>query len=184
MNEWFISLEIWQRILIIIAIVLVALWLLTLIVSIIFSLIFYYRVKNNSNAVNLLLTQRYEIMKDFIKIAENHNVSISKEDIKSIEKLERIDDFQKLKKEDRDERVLSFMHTAHNIISICNHSEAIGKDEIYADKLIEFHDTEEFYRQKSAQYNDDIAGYNYWISIFLVKFIYRMFGIKKKDLIV
>ncbi len=184
MIDWLMSIEKWQRILLIIAFVLVALWLLVLITSIIFSLIFKKRVKNNSNAINVLLTQRYEIMKYFIKIAENHGISVPKEDIKAIEKLERVTDFQKLKKEDRDERVLSFLNTSTRIISLCDHSKEVFNDPLYQDKLIEFNDTEEIYRQKSSQYNAEIGGYNYWISIFLVKFIYRMFGIRKKDLII
>jgi hypothetical protein len=184
MIEWLQGLEKWQMILIIIAFVLVALWLLALIVSIAFSLVFNGKVKNSSNAINVLLTQRYEIMKYFIKIAENHGVSVPSDYIKAVEKLERISDFQKLKKEDRDERVLSFLQTSNKIISLCDHSKEVFNDPLYQDKVIEFNDTEEIYRQKSSQYNDDVIGYNYWISIFLVKFIYRMFGIRKKDLII
>ena len=184
MFEWLQGLEKWQMILIIIAFVLVVLWLLALIVSIAFSLVFNGKVKNSSNAINVLLTQRYEIMKYFIKISENHGVSVPSDYIKAVEKLERISDFQKLKKEDRDERVLSFLQTSNKIISLCDHSKEVFNDPLYQDKVIEFNDTEEIYRQKSSQYNDDVIGYNYWISIFLVKFIYRMFGIIKKDLII
>ena len=184
MIDWLQSLAKWQMILIIIAFVLVCLWLLILITSIAFSIVFRKRVKNSSNAINVLLTQRYEIMKIFIKIAENHGASIPENEVKAVEKLERISDFQKLKKEDRDERVLSFMQTANKIISLCDHNKEVFNDPLYQDKLIEFTDTEEIYRQKSSQYNDDVIGYNYWISIFLNKFIFRMFGIRKKDLII
>lgn len=184
MFDWFVNLEKWLQIVLIVIMAILLFFVLSILVSVIFALIFKKRLKNDSNAINLLLLERYEIMKDFIKIAENHNISIPKSETKLIENLERIDDFQKLKKEERDSKMMNYLQGSHRIISICEHTSEIVNDEIYADKLIEYNDTEEFYRQKSAQYNADIAGYNYWISIFYIKFVFRIFRIKKKDLII
>ena len=182
--EWFEKLELWAQILIVVGICVVGLWLISFIVSLIFSFIFKQKIKNGSNAINLLLAQRYEVMKDFIKIASNRGIEIPKEEVKSINLLERISDFQALQKEDRDGRVLAFVHSSHNIVSICDHNSKIANDEMYADKLLEFTDIEESYRQKSALYNSDVIGYNYWVNVWTVKFLLRLLGFKKKDIVV
>lgn len=182
--EWFESLELWAKILIIAGVIIVGLWLLTLIVTMVFALIFKKRLKNDSNAINLLLVQRFESMKDFITLCNNYNVELPKDDVKNIELLERISDFQKLTKEDRDNRVLTFMHSAYNIVSICNHSKKVSQDELYAGKMVEFNDIEDTYRQKTALYNADILGFNYWVGVLPVKFIFLIFKLKKRDLIV
>ena len=183
MNE-FVNLPLPDRIAIIVVLSVVSLWLIALIISIIFSLIFHRKIRNNSNAINLLLTQRYEIMVSFIKIAESYRVKIPEEERKSIAYLERISNFQQLSKNDRDQRVLSFIHASHNIISLCEHSSKLVKSDEYTNNLIEFNDVEESYRQKSASYNADVIGYNYWISIPTIKFIFHLFGVRKKDLII
>lgn len=176
-------LPMWGFVLMMIAAGIVALWLIALIISIIFINIFKRRISNESSTLNLLLAQRYETMIDVIKIAEKNNITIPKEEKKSIYLLERINDFQKLAKNDRDSRVLSFIHASHNIISICEHSGLKGNEE-FIDKLVEFNDVEETYRQKSALYNSDIIGYNYWVSVLSLKTLFRLFGLKTKDLIV
>lgn len=162
----------------------IALWIIALITTIIFALIFNSKLNKSSKAINLLLAQRREIMTDLITLCKKHKVKVEDNDIKAINLLERIHDFQVLDKVDRDYRVLTFTHSSHNILSLCEHSSKIKEDEIYADKLIEFNDIEESYRIKSAQYNADILGYNYWISAFSVKWVYRLFGKRKRDLIV
>ncbi len=176
-------LPLWGFVLMMIAAGLIGLWLIALIVSVIFINIFRRRINNESSTINLLLVQRYEMMTDLIKFAEYNNVNIPKEEKKSIALLERINDFQKLEKSDRDSRVLSFVHASYNIISICDRSELKNLEE-YADKMVEFNDVEETYRQKSALYNSDIIGYNYWVSVLTLKTLFRILRIKTKDLIV
>lgn len=176
-------LPLWAFIVILVIAGLFALWLLTLIVSSIFVKEFSRRLKNGSSAINMLLAERFEIMTSLIKLAKSHDINISKEDQKSISFLERIQDFQKLSKNDRDRRVLSFVHTAHNIISVFDRSEMVN-DERYTEKLIEFNDVEESYRQKSAIYNADIIGFNYWVNVPTIKWLFKLFNLRNKDLIV
>ncbi len=174
----------WANILIYVGFGILALFIIAFITTIFFVAIFTRKIKNTSNTINLLLAQRYEVMMDFIKLAEKKRVKIPAEEKIAISYLERITDFQTLSKADRDQRVLSFVHSSHNIISICEHSSKLLHDERYSDKLVEFNDIEETYRQKSAQYNADIIGYNYWVNIPFIKIFLRLFGKKSKDLIV
>lgn len=174
----------WANILIYIGFGLLALYIVSFIITLFFVAIFSRKIKNNSTTINLLLAQRYEVMMDFIKLAEKKKVKIPAEEKVAISYLERVTDFQTLSKEDRDQRVLSFVHSSHNIISLCEHSPKLLKDERYSDKLVEFNDIEETYRQKSAQYNADVIGYNYWVNVPFIRVIFRLFGKKNKSLIV
>ncbi len=174
----------WANILIYIGFGLIGLFIVAFITTIFFVAIFTRKIKNNSTTINLLLAQRYEVMMSFIKLAEKKKVKIPAEEKVAISYLERVADFQTLSKPDRDQRVLSFVHSSHNIISLCEHSPKLVNDERYSDILVEFNDIEETYRQKSAQYNADIIGYNYWVNVPIIKVFLRLFGKKNKDLIV
>lgn len=178
------KLPIWAFVLVIVAASLVALFLITFIVSFIFYRVFNRQIKRNSNALNLLLSQRHEIVLELIELLKKHNLTVNSQDIKAVSKLERINDFQALLKNDRDIRVLSFIHSTHNIITICETNECILKDPAYNEILLRFNDLEESYREKTALYNSEVYGYNYWINVPAVKYLYRLCGLKSKDLIV
>lgn len=130
------------------------------------------------------MNQRHELMLQFIELLEKNDVKVNKEDIKAVNRLERIADFQLLLKQDRDERVLSFVHSSHNIITLCESNEPVLKDPHYTELLIQFNDIEETYRQKSALYNSNVLGYNYWVNIPFVKIFFRMAKKRSRDLIV
>lgn len=174
----------WLFIVLLVIASLIVLWIITFIVSISFTFIFKKKLKSGSNAVNMLLDQRLEIMNVFLSFAKQYKIKLSPDDVKNIALLERIHDFQKLSKEDRDYRVLTFVHSSYNIIAACESSSKLVKDPLYPNKLVEFNDIEESYRQKSALYNSDVIGYNYWVNVPTVKSLFKLFGLKNKDLIV
>lgn len=182
--EYIGKLPIWAFVVVIVVTVLVCLLLLTLLVSGIFVRVFYIKLKKNSSAINLLLSQRYETVCEILEILKKHNVEVKENDVKAIHKLERINDFQALLKSDRDLRVLSFIHSTHNIITLCESNDSVIKDTEYSEILLRFNDLEESYREKTALYNSDVYGFNYWINVPVVKYIYRLFKLRNKDLIV
>lgn len=160
------------------------LWLILFIMCLSFSLVFSKKIKYTSSTINMLMSQRYDIVMNLIKLLDEHNIDIPKKDRDAVNNLERIHNFQDLPKNDRDNRVLTFMHSAHNIVSICESSKEIVNDERYVSLLMDFNDIEETYRQKSALYNSDIIGFNYWVNVRLCKHLLMLFGLKSKDLIV
>lgn len=178
------KLPVWAFVVIIIVLVLIGLFLITLLVSGIFVRVFYRQLKKNSSAINLLLSQRHEAVLEIVNLLKKHDVSIKKEDKKAVDKLERVNDFQALLKSDRDLRVLSFIHSTHNIITLCESTESVLKDPEYSDILLRFNDLEESYREKTALYNSNVYGFNYWINVPVAKYLYRLFKLRNKDLIV
>ena len=176
--------ENWQMLLLNIGVVIVGLWLLALIVTIVFALIFRHMLKKVGPAINLLLNQRHDNMVELIKLLKTNKVEIDKKLIDEIDGLERIDDFQKLSKEDRDSRVLGFIHGGHALISLGKTNKEVSKSEEFKEINMLFEEIENTYRQKVADYNYAVVGYNYWVSVFFVKFAYRLFRIKPLDQIV
>ena len=81
----------WGYVLLAIVLGVIALWLIAILTAFVFSSIFRSSLKKLSDALNLLLTQRRDSMIAIIKILVKHNVEVAPEDVKSINKLERVD---------------------------------------------------------------------------------------------
>ena len=75
------------------------LYLLFGLVCFIFIRVFTRKIKKNSKAVNLLLVQRQDIMKEIVGIAKSNNILLSSDDVENISLLNHISDFQTLSKE-------------------------------------------------------------------------------------
>ena len=161
----------------------IALWLITILTAFTFSSIFRSSLKKQSDAVNLLLTQRRDSMIAIIKIFVKHKIEVSPEDVKSINKLERIDNFQALSKDERDEKVLTFVHGSHNILNLADLHEEVKNDEEFELAVNLFNDVEAAYRKKVSAYNSKVLGFNYWIKIPTTKFIFKLFKCTDTDLI-
>lgn len=160
------------------------LWILAFVVAISFTTMFKRNIDKTSVALNLLLTQRRDAMLDLIKIIESHDVNVSLEDINLINRLERVENFQALSKDERDDRVLTFVHGSHNLINLAQRHEEIYNDDDYKTLIAIFDDIEESYRRKVGAYNYHVTGYNYWIKIPTVKWLLKLMKHSQKDLIV
>lgn len=162
----------------------VGLYLICAITCLIFVKIFSVKIKSSNNALNVLIHQRYELASKVILLLEENGIKVSEENKKGVEKLERIDNFQALEKNDRNDRINIFSHSmAEMMTSIKNNSAVIGDD--VANNLIkDYRDIEDLYRQKSSVYNADVIGYNYWICTPLIKWITKLFRKHKKDLVI
>ena len=174
----------WGYVLLAIVLGVIALWLIAILTAFVFSSIFRSSLKKLSDALNLLLTQRRDSMIAIIKILVKHNIEVPQEDVKSINKLERVDNFQALSKDERDEKILTFIHGSHNILNLAELHEEVKNDEEYQLALNLFNDVEASYRQKVSAYNSKILGFNYWIKIPTTGFIFKLIKWTEKDLVV
>ena len=165
-------------------VVVVGLYILWVITSFIFAAVFKSQVDKGSKALNLFLNQRYDIMVSLMRVIRKYDVEIPKKDVDEINNLERVEDFQNFSKDERDERLLAFIHGTQNILALAERNPKILKDEEYDVLKTLLVDSENAYRQKVVQYNADVQGYNYWIAVFSTKFIHRIFKQKPKDLVI
>ena len=173
----------WLIIVLIVLAGILALYIIGVITCLIFSKVFSVKIKFSNNALNVLLHQRHEFALKIILLLEENGIEVSSESKKAIEKLERIDNFQALEKNDRNDRISVFSHQmADFMLTIKANSAKIGEET--TNKIIkEFKDLEDDYRQKSSVYNADIIGYNYWINALLVKWISKLFKRRSKDIV-
>lgn len=160
------------------------LYLLFGLVCFIFIRVFTRKIKKNSKAVNLLLVQRTDIMKEIVEIAKSNDILLPSDDVENIALLNNISDFQTLTKEDRDQRILSFMHSSRNLITLCSRNSLIKDSKEFLNALSKYKDIEESYRQISALYNSDVIGFNYWINVIFIRPFMKISKVKNKDLIV
>ena len=182
-GEWFQSY--WWVILLIVLGVTIFLFLAWHFTALMFATAFKHKLRRQSNSINLLLAQRRETVLEIIKLALSHDLEISREDIKGINRLERIEDFQSLKKDDRDDRIFSYIRSSYNIIHLCDSSRKVSNDKRYEPLLDLYNGVEATYRQKVARYNSDVLGYNYWVRVTGAKIFFRyILRWKKKDLLV
>lgn len=174
----------WLMILIIVLSIVVGVWLIALIFALSFYFTFKKSLKRESDALNVLLKERHQTLSRYVEVAKKYNIEISNKDIDGIKRLERIDDFQSLTKVDRDERLFAFIKSAHNITSLCDQNTDFLNDKEYDLLKNMYLDLEDAYRQKCAKYNSDVLGFNYWIHIPGTRLLFKIFKIKKKDLII
>ncbi len=165
MTKIFASLPVHVIVILVILGVLFGLWLIAILFAVIFSSVFGHKIKSGNKAINLLLNQRFEISKSMVKMLQNAGVEIEKNSIETIMKFDHVEDFQKIEKIMRDSLVLNFVHVSHSIFLLLDVHASKFNEEEYKNLRQNYLEVEELYRQKSAVYNADAIGYNYWISI-------------------
>ena len=182
-GEWFASYW-WVLVLALLGAIIIAV-LVWNFIALMFALSFKRKLQKQSNSINLLVAQRRETVLEIVKLALSHDLEISREDIKGINRLERIEDFQSLKKDERDERIFSYIRSSYNIIHLCDSSRKVSNDKQYEPLLDLYNGVEATYRQKVARYNSDVLGYNYWVRVHGARVFFKyILRFKQKDLIV
>ena len=181
-GEWFN--HNWLIILIIVLSVVAGVWITALVFALSFTHVFHKRLKKESETLNLLLKERRNTVLRYVELAKKYNIEFDKELIKGVNRLERVNDFQALSKEQRDERLFAFIKASHQIVTTCRKCEQFVGDEEFDILEGMYVDLEDAYRQKCAKYNADVLGYNYWIRIPGTRILMRILKHKQKELIV
>ena len=174
MSMLVILLETYQTVIISIVASLVGLYILAFIAALLFALHFQKKIQKRSNIINMLISERKDAINQIIKFAEKNDL-----EIKQIHKKNK-----KLEKKDRDTRILDFLYSSSTIVSICSTVESINKSDTFQELLLTFNDVEGIYRKNCGIYNSDIVGYNYWVNLLGYRYLFKLFRLKTKDLIV
>ena len=184
MFKAFVDLPVYSIVLICVAAGIVFLWLFSTLLAIIFANIFGHKIKSGNKAINLLLKQRYETSKSMLEMLKKAGQKVDKNWIEIIKKFDHVSDFQKNEKSKRDSMVLDFVHISHSLFILLNDNKEKFDSEEYRILRENYNELEDVYRQKSAVYNADVIGYNYWVRVWYARFLFLMFKKRPKDLIV
>ena len=165
-----------------IAIAIVGLYAVFLVIDIIFVVSFSSILSHHGRDLFLVLTNKKDNLDKLAMLINKHNIKVDKKqadalanfDLKVIE----TQDGEDAKKARELLTSISeyFMYVARDNDKVMNDSEF----ELISGNVEE---SEKLYRQHVVLYNADVLGYNFWISFFPTRFIYKILKLKPKDII-
>jgi hypothetical protein len=161
---------------------LIGIFLLVLFFFLSLALKFYSRLKKRCNAITLLLIQKHDLLLTFDKIFENHKVKIDENSKPVLSDITHLK-FQNLNKKERDAVLLNFSKAYSFYSNLGEENKSVKKDTEFIEISKTIQDADEAYRQSVARYNNDLGGYNYWVGFPVYRLIFKLFGLKKKDII-
>lgn len=169
-------------VLIIVASTLLALYLLTFIVALIFVLSFKKIMKQHSRSLTILLTTKRENILKIFNIIKSLGIEV---DDSIFEKLNSIDPNIFMTPESPECKAtsdeLSILRDRALLVSASNLD--LGKHNEFNMLIEHILEIDKVYRIKLAMYNADVLGYNYWINFLPTRFIFKLFKCKEKELI-
>ena len=165
-----------------IAIAIVGLYAVFLVIDIIFVVSFSSTLSHHGRDLFLVLTNKKDNLDKLAMLINKHNIKVDKKqadalanfDLKVIESQDGED--AKKARELLTSISEYFMYVARDNDKVMNDPEF----ELISGNVEE---SEKLYRQHVVLYNADVLGYNFWISFFPTRFIYKILKLKPKDII-
>ena len=168
-------------ILIIISGSILALYLLTVIVALIFVLSFRKIMKQHSKSLAIILTSKKEIILKIFQLIRSLGIEVEDEVFITLSVDPNIFSTPDsgLSKEVSEQ--LSLLRDKAFLLANLNKDIEKHKEfTLLKDYILEI---DKVYRIKLAMYNADVLGYNYWINFLPTRYIFKIFRCKEKELI-
>ena len=163
-------------------IAIIALWFLFLIVDLLFVLFFSTVLKKHAKAMTVILNAKFENTKKLYDLFITYNIPVEAKLLETLNSINPADFNRQDTKEGTEARtMLSYLRDEANFISNKNKILLEKADFVIAKNNVLELDTQ--YRSNIAMYNADVLGYNYWITFLPCRFVFKIFKVKKKDII-
>ena len=165
-----------------IAIAIVGLYAVFLVIDIIFVVSFSSILSHHGRDLFLVLTNKKDNLDKLATLINKHNIKVDKKQVDALAnfdlKVIETQDGEDAKKARELLTSISeyFMYVARDNDKVMNDPEF----ELISGNVEE---SEKLYRQHVVLYNADVLGYNFWISFFPTRFIYKILKLKPKDII-
>ena len=157
-------------------------WVLLLIVDLIFVGSYLTIFKKHRNAMVVILYTKLENMKKLFSIVNQSGVKIDNRLTALLNDIREEDLSDPASKAcEKSKNTLSYLKD--EIVFLTNQNEDLANDpdfKLVKNNIIE---SEAIYRNNVTMYNADVLGYNYWIRFFPCAFVFKMFNVKKKEII-
>ncbi len=172
----------WLVILLIVIGGLITTWLLLLAINLIFVGSFSTIFKHHKKAIVVILYTKLENMKKLLSILNQSGV---KYDAKISNILYNIDsnDFNEPGSEQFDKSKNALSYVKDEIMFITNENEELSLNPEFVTYKNNINDADTQYRNNVIMYNADVLGYNYWIRFLPCRFVFKMFKVKRKEII-
>ena len=165
-----------------IAIAIVGLYAVFLVIDIIFVVSFSSILSHHGRDLFLVLTNKKDNLDKLAMLINKHNIKVDKKQADALANFDLMvietQDGEDAKKARELLTSISeyFMYVARDNDKVMNDPEF----ELISGNVEE---SEKLYRQHVVLYNADVLGYNFWISFFPTRFIYKILKLKPKDII-
>lgn len=165
-----------------IALALLAIYLLFIVLDAVFVVSFSSILSHHDHDLSLILTNKKDNVDSLASLLNKHNLKLDKKRLEELAtfdlKLVEHQDGESAKKARELLTSLSeyFLYMARDDQKVVNDPE-FNTISSNIDEL------EKLYRQHIVLYNADVLGYNFWISFFPTRFIYKILRKKPKDII-
>ena len=157
-------------------------WVLLLITNLIFVGSYLTIFKKHKKAMVVVLFTKLENLKKIFSVIRQSGVDI---DPKLVEKLNSISekDFEEPGSAQYINANNTLSYLKDEVMFVANeHSDLVSGNEFNQAKknVVE---ADALYRNNVTMYNADVLGYNYWIRFLPCRFVFKIFRVKKKELI-
>lgn len=170
------------NILIFVLLILVALYLLTLIVNIVFVVSFKNMMVRDNRGIRVSLSAKLDILRKAQEVIVTNGLRITEKCAHSLRYLDS-EDFFEAQTEDFLKSTEELAMVEKEISGILFSSRKLAKnDEVELIKSL-LKDVNESLKASTMAYNADVLGYNYWIRFTPCKFIFMLFKTKIKKTI-
>ncbi len=174
--------EDWLQITLIVVAAIVGLWILLLIVDLIFVGFFKSIFKKHKKAMTVILYSKLENMEKLFAILKQSGIKIDERLTKMLSEI-NVEDFQEpnMDKFEKSKNTLSYLKD--EIMFIANQNPELNSNPDFIQAKNNVLESDAIYRSNVVMYNADVLGYNYWIRFLPCRFVFKMFKVKKKQII-
>ena len=164
------------------AIVLAGVYLVFVVLDVIFVVSFSSILSHHDHDLSLILTNKKDNLDKLVALLNKHGVKFEKKKVEDIANF----DLKAIEHQDGEEA-----KNARNLLTslseyflyAARENEKVTNDPEFEEIANNIDEQEKIYRQHLVLYNADVLGYNFWISFFLTRYIYKILKRKTKDII-
>ncbi len=174
--------ELGGQIALIAALAVVGVWVLLLIVNLIFVGSFNSIFKKHKSAIPVILYTKMENLRSLISILKQFGLDI---DARYLSLLNDIgpNDFDQPGTPQFDKSINALSYLKDELLFIASQHPELGDDPDFMLVKQNLIDSDNHYRNTVTMYNADVLGYNYWIRFLPCRFVFKIFRVKKKEII-
>ena len=137
-------------------------------------------MKHHSHDLTVILTNKRDNLVRLVSVLNTNNIKLDKKKVEALQNF----DVKRIEKQDGEEAKdgrNELTSISDYLLAICSQSEIKQSFDEYQQVLAYISELENVYRHHLMMYNADVLGYNFWISFFPTRFIYKILRLKPKE---
>lgn len=168
-------------IVLIVCLSILTLFLILCIMDIVFVMSFNKLFATHTKSMILFLNMKYDNIKKLLELMIAYKVKVDRNLVIALNDIHR-EDFDHIESKACVKAQNILTYTKDELLYIARGLSDIRKHEEFKMAVENVSTLETQYRNTIASYNADVLGYNYWISFWPTRWIWKMFKIKKRNL--